>query len=430
MRPSRRRFIGSAGAAGVIAAARIPAFASANDSISVALIGCGRQGRGVAAQLAKLPGVRIAALCDPDAGRREEARAELGAGEAVADLRRVIDDRSIDAVIVATPDHWHAPASIMACAAGKHVYVEKPCSHNLREARLLLEAARRHRVVVQHGTQSRSNPMIAGAVEMLRDGAIGDVLMAKAWNIQRRDNIGHATPSAPPPGVDYDLWVGPAPMMPFQENRFHYNWRWWKNFGNGDIGNDGTHEIDYARWGLGVDTLPTTAVGLGGKYGIDDDQEFPDTATLVFEYPGDGTVGHRRQLLFEMRLWSGNYPHNCDSGAEFYGTKGQLFVSKRGKVELLDGGNKRVEIKPEQPPLPGHQADFVAAIREGRRPAADIEEAYRTVALVHLGNLSVQLGRALTLDSSGQRVVGDEEATRLLGRTYREGHFAVPRGDA
>lgn len=433
MRTSRRKFIGYAGAAGAVqfmATSRTPALASAGESVSIALIGCGRQGRGVAAQFAKLPGVRIAALCDPDQGRRDEARAELSAGEPVADLRRVIDDRSIDAVIVATPDHWHAPASIMACAAGKHVYVEKPCSHNLREARLLLEAARRHRVVVQHGTQSRSNPVIAGAIDLLRDGAIGDVLVAKAWNIQRRDNIGHAKPSTPPPGVDYDLWVGPAPMVPFQQNRFHYNWRWWKNFGNGDVGNDGTHEIDYARWGLGVDSLPTTAVGVGGKYGIDDDQEFPDTATLVFEYPGDGTVGRRRQLLFEMRLWSGNYPHNCDSGAEFYGTKGQLFVSKRGKVELLDGGNRRVEVKAEPPTLPGHQADFLAAIRESRRPAADIEEAYRTVALVHLGNLSVQLGRALTLDPTGQRVVGDEEATRLLGRTYRDAHWAVPRGDA
>ncbi|MFM7208089.1 MAG: Gfo/Idh/MocA family protein [Planctomycetaceae bacterium] len=428
MSPSRREFIRVAGATGV-ALASSPGRAAAADDVVVALIGCGGQGRSVARACKELPGVRLAYLCDPDEERRSVARSELGVGEPVADLRRVLDDTQVDAVIVATPDHWHAPASILACDAGKHVYVEKPCSHNLREARLLLDAARRNRVVVQHGTQSRSNPLIANAVRLLREGAIGEVLMAKAWNVQRRNTIGHRRPSAPPPGVDYDLWVGPAPLLPFQENRFHYNWRWWHNFGNGDIGNDGTHEIDYARWGLGVDTLPATAMGIGGKYGIDDDQEFPDTATLAFEYPGDGGVGHRRQLVFEMRLWSGNYPHNCDSGAEFYGTNGQLFVSKRGKVELLDGSNKRVEVTPpaDAPPLPGHQADFVAAIRSGTRPAADIEEAYRTVALVHLGNLAVRLGRSLRLDPGGEQVVGDDEATRMLGRTYRDGHWAAPR---
>jgi predicted dehydrogenase len=425
---NRRAFMQWTGTAG-LAMASSAAHAGASDDVVVALIGCGSQGRGVATSMAAVPGVRIAYVCDPDEERRNAARTELGAGESVTDMRRILDDKSVDAVIVATPDHWHAPASILACDAGKHVYVEKPCSHNLREARLLLEAARRNHVVVQHGTQSRSNPLIANAVRLLREGAIGDVLVAKAWNIQRRKNIGHQQPSQPPPGVDYDLWVGPAPMLPFQENRFHYNWRWWHAFGNGDVGNDGTHEIDYARWGLGVDTLPTTAMGLGGKYSIDDDQQFPDTATLAFEYPGDGGVGHRRQLIFEMRLWSGNYPHNCDSGAEFYGTKGQLFVSKRGKVELLDGGNQRVEVKPpaDLPPAVSHQADFVAAIRGGTRPAADIEEAYRTVALVHLGNLAVELGRSLQLDPGGDRVMGDDEATRLLGRPYRDGHWAAPR---
>ena len=172
---------------------------------------------------------------------------------------------------------------------------------------------------------------------------IGDVLMAKAWNVQTRGNIGHKTPSDPPPGVDYDAWVGPAEFLPYQENRFHYNWHWWYNFGTGDIGNDGTHEIDYARWGLGVEGLPSTVTGLGGKYFHDDDQEYPDTATCAFEWPGDGAVGNRRQLIFEMRLWSTNYPYNCDSGAEFYGTEGRLFVSKRGKLEVYGPRNQRIE---------------------------------------------------------------------------------------
>ena len=248
---SRRAFIQWTGTAG-LAMASSATHAGANDDVVVALIGCGSQGRGVTKSIAAVPGVRIAYVCDPDEERRNAARTELGAGESVADLRRILDDKAVDAVIVATPDHWHAPASILACDAGKHVYVEKPCSHNLREARLLLEAARRNRVVVQHGTQSRSNPLIANAVRLLREGAIGDVLVAKAWNIQRRKNIGHQQPSQPPPGVDYDLWVGPVPMLPFQENRFHYNWRWWHAFGNGDVGNDGTH--------VTVTSMPTSSL--------------------------------------------------------------------------------------------------------------------------------------------------------------------------
>ena len=426
---SRRRFLATAaGSAATVAS--VSGGGTANDTLAVALIGCGSQGRNVARAMAQVPGVRLAAVCDPDESRLGKLREELGAERAVGDLRRILDDRSIDAVIVATPDHWHAPAAILACDAGKHVYVEKPCSHNLREAMLLRETAHRTGVTVQHGTQSRSNPLIADAVAMLREGAVGDLLVAKAWNVQRRKNIGHQQPSAPPPGVDYDLWVGPAPLVPFQANRFHYDWRWWHAFGCGDVGNDGTHELDYARWGLGVDSFPTRIVGLGGKYAFDDDQEFPDTAAIVFEYPGDGSVGQRRQVMFEMRLWSGTYPHNCDSGVEFHGTDGMLFVSKRGKLELLDGRNKRVEIPPRaEPAMSGsHQADFVTAIREGRRPRADMDEAVRSVALVHLGNIAVRLERAIRFEPTTGHILDDQEANALLARDYRDGHWAVPKG--
>jgi predicted dehydrogenase len=335
-------------------------------------------------------------------------------------------------VVVATPDHWHAPAAILACEAGKHVYVEKPQSHNLRESRLLLDAARRNQVVVQHGTQSRSSPLIAGAVQMLREGVIGDVLVAKAWNIQRRGSIGHEQPSEPPAGVDYDAWVGPAEFVPFQKNRFHYHWHWWYNFGTGDIGNDGTHEIDYARWGLGVEGLPATATGLGGKYFFDDDQEFPDTATCTFEWPGDGRVGSRRQLIFEMRLWSTNYPFNCDSGAEFYGTAGRMLVSKRGKVEVYGERDRRIDnAGPKEPPqlVGSHQADFLDAIRTNRKPNADVAEGHDSVALVHLANVAVRLGRSLKLEAGKETIAGDEEANALLSRNYREGgHWAIPKG--
>ena len=431
---SRRSFLkhtaaASAGAAAWAWTGGINA-AGANERLTLGVIGCGGRGAGLADAFAAI--ADVAYVCDPDESRRGRAREKVRAKQAVTDLRRVLDDQSVDAVVVATPDHWHAPAAILACEAGKHVYVEKPQSHNLRESRLLLDAARRNQVVVQHGTQSRSNPLIAGAVQMLREGVIGDVLVAKAWNIQRRGSIGHEQPSEPPAGVDYDAWVGPAEFVPFQKNRFHYHWHWWYNFGTGDIGNDGTHEIDYARWGLGVEGLPATATGLGGKYFFDDDQEFPDTATCTFEWPGDGRIGSRRQLIFEMRLWDTCYPQNVDSGAEFYGTKGKLFVSKRGKLEVYGERNRRIDdAKPKEPPqlIANHQADFLGAIRTGRKPSADVAEGHDSVALVHLANVAVRLGRSLRLETGRETIAGDEEANALLSRKYREGgHWAIPKG--
>jgi len=333
-------------------------------------------------------------------------------------------------VIIAAPDHWHAPAAILACEAGKHVYVEKPCSHNFRESQLLLAAARRTGVVVQHGTQQRSRKFTIDAIESLRDGEIGDVLVAKAWNVQRRDNIGHAGPTDPPPGLDYDQWVGPAEMVPFQPNRYHKSWHWWYNFGTGDIGNDGAHEIDYARWGLGVDTLPSKVTALGGKFYFDDDQQYPDTATCVFEYPGDGQVGQLRQLIFEMRLWSRSYPQNCDGGVEFYGTKGKMFFSKRGKLIITDDRNRTVanERPTAEPPM-AHLDDFRDAVRTGRRPNADILEGHRSVGAIHLANIALRVGRSLDFDPQAEQILNDAEASQLLSRTYRSGgHWAMPEG--
>ena len=226
----------------------------ANDRVTLGMIGCGGQGGRLAEGFSK--SANIACVCDPDEANRRRVKAKTGAKQDYDDLRRVLDDKSIDAVAVATPDHWHAPAAILACDAGKHVYVEKPQSHNLLESRLLLDAARRNKVVVQQGTQSRSDPFVADAVQMLHEGIIGDVLVCKAWNIQRRANIGHEQPSDPPPGVNYEMWVGPAEFVPFQKNRYHYNWRWWHNFGAGDIGNDGTHDIDYCALGPGCHRAP------------------------------------------------------------------------------------------------------------------------------------------------------------------------------
>ena len=302
--------------------------------VRIGVIGCGNQGTNHIRSLSGLSDAQIVHVADIDQERLAKAVSASGGANGVADFRRILDDRSVDAVTIATPDHWHVPVALLALEAGKHVYVEKPCSHNVREGQLLKAAAQKHGKVVVHGTQSRSSPAIQQAMKLLRDGVIGDVLIAKCWNWQKRSDIGHVQPSAPPSGVDYDTWVGPAEWMPFQSNRFHYSWHWWYNFGCGDVGNDGIHELDYALWGLGVETHPAVVSAAGGKYFFDDDQQFPDTMQVTFEYPGDGKVGSRRMLIYEQRLWSTTYPFNVDSGAEYFGTKGRMFLSKRGKFEI------------------------------------------------------------------------------------------------
>jgi predicted dehydrogenase len=422
---SRRSFLKQAGAGSLVMglAGNVRA-SSANDKIVVGLIGCGGRGRRFYEY--------ADSVCDPDSERLNEAVKETSVESfnAVQDLRRLLDNKSIDAVVIATPDHWHAPAAILALDAGKHVYVEKPCSHNFRESQLLIEASRRSGLVVQHGTQQRSSPIMREAIARLRDGAIGDVFVAKAWNVQLRPNIGHTQPSEPPSSLDYDLWVGPAEYLPFQPNRLHYNWHWWHAFGTGDIGNDGTHEIDLARWGLGVDTLPSKVAAIGGKYFHDDDQQFPDTATCVFEYPGDGRPGAGKQLVLEMRLWSTTYPFNCDTGVEFWGTNGKMMIRKRGKLEILGPRNAVIEQKQFEPAKSmEHMDDFLNAIRSGRRPNAPTEEAHRSVALVHLANIALRTGRSLTIDPKLEQIMGDEQASQLLRRTYRQGgHWAIPTG--
>jgi predicted dehydrogenase len=395
--------------------------------MSVALIGCGGRGRFVAGVMARMPGIAITRLCDANEKRLASSAKEFGVREkhAVSDMRTVFDDEAVDAVLVATPDHWHAPAAILACSAGKHVYVEKPCSHNIREGRLLVEAARRHNCVVQHGTQVRSTPMMIEATTLLHEGIIGDVLVAKAWNIQRRGSIGRQKPSDPPAELDYDLWTGPAPLIPYQTNRVMEGWHWWYHFGTGDMGNDGIHDLEYARWGLGVEGHPSQIAATGGKYFFDDDQEFPDTQHVSFEFNEEGS--QKKMLIYEQRLWSTNYPHNTDSGAEFYGTKGQMYLSRRGKIRVLGERNQPidVDIKTQPQDTERHVADFFDAIRNNRRPNADIELGHMTASLCHLGNMATRLQRSLQFDGRREQITNDVEAAALVRRAYRE-HWGTP----
>ncbi|MFO0904567.1 MAG: Gfo/Idh/MocA family oxidoreductase [Pirellulales bacterium] len=393
---------------------------------TIGFIGCGGMGGNHLRMLAGRKDVRLATLCDVDEQRlaasvKQVENAGQAPPRAVKDLRQVLADDSIQAVFIALPDHWHAPAAILAAQAGKHVYVEKPCSHNLVEGRLMIEAARRHQVVMQVGTQSRSTAHVRQAIERLANGAIGNVLVAKAWNSQRRGSIGKAQPSTPPAHLDYDLWLGPVPAVPYQSNFLHGIWRWWYAFGEGDIGNDGVHDIDLARWGLGVDAHPTRIAALGGKYHFDDDQQWPDTQYVVFEYEG------KKQLIFEQRIWSPYVQEGFENGDAFYGTEGMLLLGKSGGYKLFGPRNKLIEsVDTGSPDLVAHHNNFFSAIRTGERPHADIEINHLSTSLCHLANISTRAGRVLQFDPRTERIVGDEEAARWLGREYRAGHWAVP----
>lgn len=425
---NRRTFLkktgtGLAGAA-ALAAGTARAF-GANERVHVAIIGCG--GRGV--RLGKLFGAQkdatVTYVCDPDRRHVEAAKSATGAKNGTSDMRRIFDDPSVDAVVIATCDHWHAPAAILACDAGKHVYVEKPCSHNIHEGRLMVEAARRHKRVMQHGTQGRSSRQTQTAIQMLREGAIGDVLVAKHVNSQRRANIGHQKPSQPPSHLDYEMWLGPAEWLPYQSNFVHYHWHWFYNFGTGDIGNDGVHGIDVARWGLGTETHPTLVTGYGAKLFFDDDQQFPDTYAITFEYPGDGKIGSRRLLIYEQRIWS---PYRQDAEGNnlfFYGTKGMMTLGSQG-IQVFGSDNELIRSEKLDGPDDAHQRDFLDAIKSGNRLSADIEVGHLSSTLCHLGNIVARTRRAATFDPKTERIVGDDEADKLIRRAYHPDHWAIP----
>lgn len=431
---SRRRFLKDTTlgvAAAALTSSKTPA-ASDKQRVRIGVIGCGNQGINHIRSLAALGDSQIVHVADIDQERLAKAVTASGDANGVADFRRILDDQSVDAVTIATPDHWHVPVAILALQAGKHVYVEKPCSHNIREGQLLKAAAQSHAKVVAHGTQSRSSPAIQQAMKLLRDGVIGDILIAKCWNWQKRSNIGHVEPSALPSGIDYDTWVGPAEWMPFQSNRFHYSWHWWYNFGCGDVGNDGIHELDYALWGLGVETHPAVVSAAGGKYFFDDDQQFPDTMQVTFQYPGDGKVGNRRMLIYEQRLWSTTYPFNVDSGAEYIGTTGRMFLSKRGKFEIQGERNRPLDVKLDSVPKADVRQNFqnwIDCIKGSGVPNANIEIAHRTATAAHLANIAVRLGRTIQFDPAQERIMGDDEAKAMLTRKYRKGgHWGIPNG--
>jgi predicted dehydrogenase len=429
---SRRAFLQAGLGAAVWTMGAGSSRAASGDPLVLGVIGPGGMGMNHTRLLASRKDVKVAYVCDVDSTRLQAAAKEVEtrsgvAPKAVGDMRQVFDDRTVDAVFIATPDHWHAPAAVLALDAGKHVYVEKPCCHNLREGRAMMDAVLRSRKCLQVGTQSRSTAVVREAIDRIRSGEIGEVLVSKAWNSQLRRSIGKTQPTSPPANLDFDAWLGPAVPVPYRTNLLHGVWRWWYDFGCGDIGNDGVHDIDVALWGLGVETHPSTITCLGGKYFFDDDQQFPDTQYSVYEYPVPGKSA-KKQLIFEQRIWSPYVQEGYENGAAFYGTKGMAIVGHSVGWRIYGPKNALIAEKTGGADLPAHHQNFFDCIRgEQKQLNADVKAGFLSASLVHLANIAARVGHVLQFDPEREQITNDTEAAQLLGRKYREGHWAIPR---
>jgi predicted dehydrogenase len=463
----RREFLKTTGKAITVGAATLALggkVLGANDRVRVAICGVRGRGQDHLHGFARVPDAQIVALCDIDETiltKRLSDVEKLGVPKPkpYVDIRKLLEDKEIDAISIATPNHWHSLMAIWGCQAGKDVYVEKPCSHNWFEGHQLVSAVKKYNRICQHGSQWRSNPGMLEAMQHLKDGTVGDVYMARAICYKWRPSIGHATEEPVPAGVHYDLWTGPAPMKPFTRNRFHYNWHWIWDTGNGEIGNQAIHEIDIARAGLGVG-FPNAVSAMGGHFMFQDDQETPNTLNATFCY--DTPDGKRKMLQLDVRHWITNHEAQIGTGA--YGasgvppagltanaekksadkkpanpqqplgpkdaktnTIGNIFYGSNGYLAIDGYDAYKTWVTDEVEPGPSgkaagdHYANFIDCVRSRRAQDihSPIEEAHISCTLVHLANASYRLGRTLRFDPATEQVIGDDEANRLLRGTYR-----------
>lgn len=430
----------------------------ANDRVRVAVVGLNGQGWAHVHEYSKMPGVEIAAVCDIDDNVMSKRLSEmetmgLKKPATFVDLRKLLEDKSIDAVSIATPNHWHSLEAIWSCQAGKDVYCEKPMCHNVWEGQQLLRAVEKYNRIAQHGTNSRSGQAILEGMQKMRDGLIGDVYLARGLCYKWRDTIGHAEVEPVPAGVNYDLWTGPAPLKPFTQNRFHYKWHWIWDTGNGDFGNQGIHELDVARWGLGV-KYPTRVAAIGAHVMFEDDQTTPNVLNVAYEFTMPD--GKKRLMEFEVRHWMTN--HEADIGSPAFGggdvpaalgnaaevkrkagpqnTVGNIFYGSKGYVAMNGYDSYKSWIGQEQEPGPhataagNNWANFIDCVRSRKKEDlnAPIAEGLISCTLLHLGNASYRVGRALQFDPEKMVVIGDPEASRLLrdgDRGYRS-PYVVP----
>jgi predicted dehydrogenase len=467
-KPARRTFLkaSAVAAAGLASASSAKKVLGANDRIRVAVVGVRGRGWDHVKEYRPIPGVEIAYLCDVDENILRERLADaekmdIPKPQTYVDVRKLLEDKNVDAVSIATPNHWHSLIGIWAAQAGKDIYIEKPCSHNWWEGRQLVRAVDKHKVICQHGSQCRSSAAIREAMDQMRSGLLGDVYMARGLCYKWRDTIGHAGPEPVPPGVHYDLWTGPAPLKQFTKNRFHYNWHWIWDTGNGDLGNQGIHEVDLARWGLGV-TLPTKVTALGGHFLFDDDQQTPNVITAAYEFntPGAKT----KMMTFEVRGWITNHEAGIgtrefagggvpDAGLKtatrsggqgktslgpasgkpstignlYYGSKGYLAISDYDSYKSFLGSAQEPGPEKHAPVKNEHFVNFIECMRSRKAEdlRAPILEGHLSATLVHLANASYRLGRAINFDPQTESVINDAEATELLKGTYRA-PYVVP----
>lgn len=419
MPPLDRRVFLSGSAAALTAAAFARAADGPNDRVRVAVMGGRIRGKYHLGAFPSQPNVEVTHLIEPDesivpAALEVLAKKQKAIPAVEKDVRRVLDDKSVTALVVAAPDHWHALATVWACQAGKHVYVEKPCSHNLVEGRRMIQAARKYKRAVQVGTQRRSAEHVLAAREFVRAGKLGKVPFARAWIAGNRPPIGKKADAPVPKGVDYSLWLGPAKDRPFNPNHFHYNWHWFWEYGTGELGNNGIHGLDVARLVLDLDA-PTRVTSSGGKYFYDDDQETPDTQVATFDFPGC-------TLVWEHRIWAKTGLEGEPFGIALHGEKGTLVFTSKG-WEVRDGVT--ASHKSAGGPEAAHIRNFLDGVRDGKPLNADVEEGHKSTRLCHLGNIAFRLGRTLHFDAATETIPGDADANKLLGREYRA-PFVLP----
>jgi predicted dehydrogenase len=431
---ARRDFLKKATAVGVsaLAASRgSPLFAlegSPAEKMVVAVMGLNGRGMVHLQDFARGANTTVGYLIDVDSTVLNKAAAEISKLQStppklVGDFRRALEDKSVDALIIAAPDHWHTPATILALDAGKHVYVEKPSGHDPREDELITAAARKHpRLKVQLGTQARSGPHFIEVLNMVRSGVIGTPYLARGWYANTRTSIGRGKVVPVPPNLDYELWQGPAPRTPYRDNVIHYNWHWFTNWGTGEICNNGTHEIDVARWLLGVD-YPTSVISTGGRFHFADDWQFPDTQEATFVFDGGKSIVWQGQSCNGLELY------DRSRGTTVLGTNGSVVVDRDGYVhyDLKNKVVKEVKAAPKGDALNTvgddwltqlHVDNFINAVRTGTPLSAPIEDGAKTGTLCHLGTISQQLGRKLSIDPKTGHILHDAEASKLWSREY------------
>lgn len=403
-----------------------------NERIMAASMGVNSRGLAVGTNFASQPGCEVLYACDVDsraAGKFIDAVEKVSKKrpKAEPDFRKALEDKDLDALIVAAPDHWHAPAAILACKAGKHVYLEKPCSHNPHEGELVMAAAKKYNRVLQMGNQRRSWPNVLAAIAELRGGVIGRPYFAKTWYTNNRPSIGVGKTTEVPSWLNYELWQGPAPRVPFKDNLIHYNWHWFWHWGTGEALNNGTHMVDLARWGLGVD-YPIKVSSNGGRYRYKDDWETPDTQVINLEFENNTF------MTWEGRSCNGRTIEGSSVGVMFYAENGSMLIEGGNGYTIYDLNNKVVKdvknneaidtrnlVSPAQGLDALHIQNFFDGIRKGTKVNSDIVSGHQSTLLVQLGNIALRTGQALTIDPKNGHIINNKEAAKYWKRTYERG---------